>query len=344
MSLFAVSAQAQPQTDDFLLSGDTRALSNNCLQLTQDLLWSSGGIWYKEPIDLGASFRIDLRLMMGCQDEAGADGMVFVFSPYPSAAGYQGEGMGFAGLQPSLGVEVDTWQNEHLGDPTADHVAIMRDGYVSHFYNLAGPIAIPNVEDCKLHEFSLIWDADRTTLSLELDGSEVVSHFIDAVKDIFYDDPKVYMGVTAATGKYTNRHEICFDRIEIIDPLSKALFSRIIQAKLKRGLLTSIPLTFGSDSRISDGHAELYKLANLLNREPTRMVEIDVHVPLGKGSEEDLEESAVRARTIKTFLEEEGIDAKRIVVRPLGSQFHNLEGRELKGPGRIDIRLFKPKT
>jgi len=50
--------------------------------------------------------------MFGCDDMGGADGIVFAFTPYQGMTGYQGEGMGFAGLRPSLGLEIDTWKKQ----------------------------------------------------------------------------------------------------------------------------------------------------------------------------------------------------------------------------------------
>ena len=78
---------AQPEPDDFFVTGDARLSDNGCFQLTYPMDWSSGGIWYRDSIDLSASFTMELKLMLGCEDVGGADGMVFVFSPYLGAAG-----------------------------------------------------------------------------------------------------------------------------------------------------------------------------------------------------------------------------------------------------------------
>ncbi len=181
----------QPHLDDFFVTGHTSRSGEHCFQLTRPMDWSSGGVWYNEAIDLTGSFEMDLKLMLGCDDVGGADRMVFVFTPYRGAAGHQGEGMGFAGLRPSLGIEVDTWENEHLADPPEDHVAILQDGYVMHLFNLAGPVAIPNVEDCDLHEFRIVWDQPNYSLSVLLDGKEIITYHGDIVKDIFCGNPEV---------------------------------------------------------------------------------------------------------------------------------------------------------
>jgi hypothetical protein len=110
-----------------------------------------------------------------------------------------------------LGIEVDTWLNYHLLDPAEDHVAIMANGQVGHFNNLAGPLTIPNLEDCKKHRFVVIWRPDEKLLEVEIDGEPVISVKKDIVKDIFGGNATVYWGMTAATGRYNNIHEVCFD-------------------------------------------------------------------------------------------------------------------------------------
>ena len=82
--------------------------------------------------------------------------------------------MGFAGLYPSLGIEIDTWQNFHLADPYEDHVALLRDGYVDHYSSVAGPILIKNVEDCKFHKLHVSWNHQQKSLTIAIDNEKVV--------------------------------------------------------------------------------------------------------------------------------------------------------------------------
>ena len=192
LSAFTQDDRVSPS--DFSTSGEAVLTGTNCFQLTQERLWSSGGVWHKSPIDLRSSFSMDLRLMLGCDDTGGADGVVFVFTPFRGLVGYQGEGMGFAGLQPSLGIEIDTWENEHLFDPPEDHIAILQDGYVNHYYNLVGPKIIPNVEDCKLHDLSILWNEKEKVLEVTLDGRKVISYQGDLTTEIFRNNPVVYWG------------------------------------------------------------------------------------------------------------------------------------------------------
>ena len=212
MACSLVLAQ-RAEIDDFDLAGDTYRTDYNCYRLTEERNYSTGSIWYKTPIDITQPFSIELSVLLGCKDDAGADGMVFVFTGGRYRVGYTGEGIGFAGLRPSVGIELDTWLNEHLNDPIEDHIAIMANGRVGHYNDLAGPLPIPNIEDCKQHRLAVRWDPQEQTLSVELNYDEVISADVDLVNDIFNGQEQIFWGVTAATGRYNNYHEVCFDRL-----------------------------------------------------------------------------------------------------------------------------------
>ena len=341
---------AQPTIEDFFVTGHTSRVGDHCYQLTPAMDWSSGGVWYEEPIDLNGSFTMELKLMFGCDDVGGADGMVFVFTPFRGASGYQGEGMGFAGLKPSLGIEIDTWENDHLADPPEDHIAILQDGYVMHLFNLAGPVIIPNVEDCKLHNVHINWHQPSHTLSVALDGAEVISYTGDIVGDIFQGNPQVFWGVTAATGRYNNRHEICFEKLEFADPISKIYFGRVEQKKLLMGQVMPLQHADFEEGRADlqdNAHEELYKLINLLKRHPNLDVEIDGHTDSNGAEDENLRLSQDRAQSIADFLTLHGIDGRRLIVRGHGEKFpldNNATAEGRRNNRRIEIHLFQAKT
>lgn len=208
----------RPTVEDFTMSGDTYLTEEECFRLTEEIDYSSGSIWYKNPISLLEPFSIRLSIMVGCQDAIGADGMVFAMTPKANRVGFRGEGIGFSGLVPSVGIEIDTWLNEHLNDPVEDHVAIMLNGRVGHWNDLAGPVKLPNIEDCNRHGFYVIWDPSSQTLSVQIDGNQVIAASFDLVNKVFGGNPYVFWGVTAATGRYNNIHEVCFDRLSFSEP------------------------------------------------------------------------------------------------------------------------------
>ncbi|MEL6926286.1 MAG: L-type lectin-domain containing protein, partial [Bacteroidota bacterium] len=199
--------------EEFSIDGDTRQTEQECFRLTEQEDYSSGSIWYKRPIDLTQPFALELRIMLGCKDNDGADGMVFMFADSPNRTGWRGEGIGFAGLVPSLGIELDTYQNYHLHDPYEDHVAVMVNGRIGHFSEFSAAQIIENIEDCQQHRFSIYWDPSTQNLSVEIRNEEVLNVTIDLQNDVFGGRQVVYFGVSAATGRKTNVHEVCFDRM-----------------------------------------------------------------------------------------------------------------------------------
>ncbi|MCB0633872.1 MAG: hypothetical protein KDD15_29275, partial [Lewinella sp.] len=105
---FAQTRLSAEDMANFRLSGDAYVSGDNCFRLTEAVDWAGGSIWYRDAIDLNMPFEMELNLMLGCKDRDGADGMVFIFHPYAMMTGRPGEGMGYSGLRPSLGIELDT--------------------------------------------------------------------------------------------------------------------------------------------------------------------------------------------------------------------------------------------
>jgi hypothetical protein len=205
-----LTAQSSPQ--DFALGMSARILDEECIRLVPDAPYVSGSAWYKTPIDLNKPFSMELCLVLGCKDDDGADGMVFIFHPR-MLTGWRGEGMGFAGLRPALGIEFDTYRNYHLADPEEDHIAIMPNGRTHHAGSLLGPLKIPNLEDCKKHPLSITWDPGNQLLEIYLDQERQAAYTIDLVNSVFGGNSVVYWGVSAATGRLSNFHDICIKRL-----------------------------------------------------------------------------------------------------------------------------------
>ena len=108
----------------FFLNGDATMLNDSCFQLTSETNWQVGSIWNPDKIDLRRSFDLVMEVFPGCDDE-GADGLVFGLQPISTSIGTSGEDLGFGGVVPSLGVEIDTYFNGNKGDPEFDHLAII---------------------------------------------------------------------------------------------------------------------------------------------------------------------------------------------------------------------------
>jgi gliding motility-associated-like protein len=197
----------------YILNGDAQKDSCNCYILTEPEVWQGGSVWQSTKIDLGQSFDFNFNVYLGNLDESGADGMVFMLQPLSTSLGAQGEGMGFQGVSPSIGISLDTWQNVNENDPVYDHISIQADGVIKHGNDLAGPVPASatsnNIEDGRWHTFRIKWDASSKTLSTYFDGVLRLSKPIDMVAAIFNNDPMVYWGFSAATGGSYNLQRFC---------------------------------------------------------------------------------------------------------------------------------------
>ncbi|NRA48513.1 MAG: OmpA family protein [Phaeodactylibacter sp.] len=347
--LTALHAQS-PEITDFRLDGAARKTGDNCITLTPSVNWTSGSIWYKKAISLSSSFEMDLKVMLGCKDEDGADGIVFVFHPYAERTGYQGEGMGFAGLDAAVGIEIDTWHNGHLGDPWEDHIAILRDGSVFHGYNLAGPETIPNIEDCKEHDFSILWSAESKTLTVRLDGIQAIKLRNDLVKTVFRGRDKVYWGVTSATGGSHNKQAVCFEKLEfeLVDeiPPLELRGNKVIELMQGKFItLDNIQFDSGGANLTPASQRELDKLAEIMRSNPSLQLDVIGHTDNVGSATTNLSLSQKRSIAVSKYLAKKGISPKRMNPRGMGEKYPRSSNRTQTGRlknRRVEFRLIEP--
>lgn len=223
----------------FFLNGSARSLNDSCYQLTPASNNRIGSIWNGTKINLNESFEVVLEMFFGCKDTDGADGIVFGFQPVSTSLGSPGEGIGFSGISPSLGIEIDTWQNFNLADPSQDHIAVIRNGNLNHGFSntLAGPVTASatqvNIEDCSYHDVRVSWDAEAMLLSIFFDCELRLTYQGNIVRDIFNGDPFVFWGFTSATGGANNVHEVCFSYTTFLSELEDVVVCPGGQAQLR---------------------------------------------------------------------------------------------------------------
>lgn len=197
--------------DDFIISGDIYCIDNDCFWLIEEWDYFFGFIWYCCFISLNEFFFIELSVYLGCKDDVGVDGMVFIFVFSVNLIGWRGEGIGFVGLWLFIGIEIDIWLNEYLLDLVEDYVVIMANGRVGYFNNLAGLKFIFNIEDCEQYKLVVCWFLVEQCLFVEIDCWEVIVVEVDLKNVIFQGNDVVYWGVSVVIGCYNNYYEVCFD-------------------------------------------------------------------------------------------------------------------------------------
>lgn len=345
----SVFAQA-PDLKDFRLAGDAVRTAGRCIQLTFDQQWSSGSIWYKDAISLRQPFTMEMKIMLGCKDREGADGMVFVFHPHDRRVGYGGEGMGFAGLRPSIGIEIDTWENEHLGDPRQDHIALLRDGRVGHYHNLEGPNPIQNIEDCTEHDLRIKWSPSRKQLAIYIDNRQVLSYQGDLLRDVFRGKDKVYWGITSGTGAYSNRHSVCIENLdfELAKKTPKLELTGPKADRLLKGefiSLSNIQFKSGSADLLPASRLELDELVRIMKTRPDCKLDILGHTDNVGSASNNQRLSERRARAVTEYLRRKGVPKEQLNGRGLGEQFPKHSNQSAAGRlknRRVEFRLSKP--
>ena len=211
MSVFALNAQ-------MVTSGSAFAQSCDCYTITPDANVQAGGIWSPNTIDLNNPFDFSFQVYLGADDVWGADGIVFVLQQGQTNPNNVAQNLGYSTIAPSIGVEIDTWQNSGapFNDPVADHVTIMSNGDFSSV--LTPSVDIPNIEDGAFHTFQVVWDPVLQVLAITIDGNFISAFNGDIINTIFGGNPNVYFGFTGATGGVNNLQQVCMYRNAAFTP------------------------------------------------------------------------------------------------------------------------------
>ena len=207
VSFLCPGNQDKRPVDKYELGGAAQALNDECVRLTPDAPWAQGSVWADERLDIAKPFNVTVSLNFGDRDALGADGIVFALSPV-RATGWRGEGIGYAGLRGSVGIELDTYQNRREHDPADDHVGLLLDG--SPVHGEFAPVALPNLEDGRPHALRVEWAPSEDQLKVHVDGTHRATYPGHVIREVLGSDAKVSWGLTAGTGRKSNPHDVCF--------------------------------------------------------------------------------------------------------------------------------------
>jgi hypothetical protein len=161
------------------------------------------------------SFRMSQPGGISDSDGQGADGLVFVVQTVSNTAGSAGGGIGYLGLNNSVGIEFDSWDNGGgpggLGDPNGNHVAINTNG------NLAAPLDVDVVGPNRLNDGN-IWYAwvdyngptDLLEVRLSTTSSRPAAAHSSATVDLtgVLGSTNAFVGFTSGTGSAYNHHDV----------------------------------------------------------------------------------------------------------------------------------------
>lgn len=211
-----VSAHSQAQ---YSVNGSAVQNTCRCYTLTPNITTQFGAVWNNNKINLNQSFDFTFQVFLGCTDGNGADGIAFVLQKTSTTIGTTGTGggsMGYLGINPAVGVTLDTYQNTSPdNDPFYDHIAIQLNGNTNHLSanTITPPTPISatnnNVEDCLNHNLRVVWNATTKNMIVYFDAQQRLSVTNDFVNTVFAGDSLVYWGFTGATGGLSNEQKFC---------------------------------------------------------------------------------------------------------------------------------------
>jgi len=211
-----------------------------CYRLT-NTTGQAGAVWNIYMINLTQPFDITLTLNFGSNDAdnypsptCGADGMTFVLQPLNTGMFGSGGGVGFSGINPSIGIIMDTYENgpddNFTYDQGIDHMSLSKNGSVIHGTtnelvppSYAASHGFPsNIEDGLNHLFRFTWTpgvsgngvinvyfGNATTLP----AVPTLTYTGNIVANIFSGNPNVYWGVSGSTGGCWNVQTVCMTTV-----------------------------------------------------------------------------------------------------------------------------------
>ncbi len=219
----------------YLALNGSAAQAGNVLRVTPANFGQSGSAFSTSTVSLAANasfstyFQFRFTSPGGSCDSAttcGADGLVFVVQTVGNNVGGSGGGIGYSGINNSIGIEFDTWNNGAGDNNSSNHIGINVNGSVAS-------VVLAQVTEADMNGGD-IWNAwvdyDSSTQLLEArlgrsatrPGTAIVSLTRDLAADL--GTLNAYVGFTSGTGAAFANHDVLSwtleDRFAPINPNS----------------------------------------------------------------------------------------------------------------------------
>jgi hypothetical protein len=217
LSALALNGTAAP-TAPTVLTGPVLQLANNVSQ--------TSSAWLGTAIPVSSAFTTTFRFQItpaSSGPNSIGDGFAFVIqaaSTGNATLGTAGMGgyIGYFGIQNSIAIEFDTYDNSQFDDPAGDHIGIQSRGTAPNTTdhtpavgaNLGGPV-LATFADGNVHTATITYDGS-STMSVYLDGSAtpVLSSAVPINLNTLLglSGGPAYVGFTAATGAAQENSDI----------------------------------------------------------------------------------------------------------------------------------------
>lgn len=160
--------------------------------LTENSFHEKGAIWYDKVYY--SDFEIELDYYTGNRKSSGADGITVAFYANQDYELLDGANMAFSGCK-GYGIELDIWENKDFGDPTYNHIALVKEKSDNHIIMAE----LSESEDGEWHHLKI--SVESGNCEVYVDSS---LKFTYPVESTGYGE----IGITAATCAGTCEHKV----------------------------------------------------------------------------------------------------------------------------------------
>jgi len=105
-------------TRDVRISGNAVLDGDGAVRIVPASGNQRGGVFFTQPITQGSGFSASFKMLMGNSTNNVADGFTFVMAAATNQVGALGQGIGYSGIQQSIAIEFDTFDNKGGGSTT----------------------------------------------------------------------------------------------------------------------------------------------------------------------------------------------------------------------------------
>jgi len=208
----------------------TNSSNKQVIRLTPAETTKGGSVFNKERVSLKDDRSFSTYFTFELSGGSGwADGLVFTVQTDSSTKGSIGGTLGYYGIAPSVAVKFDTYRNTEHGDPSDNHIAILKDGVINS--SLQSKVLDKSAMDLRSGTIHVWIDYNGPTGLLEVRMNKnsaarpddaVLSYTLNPRLTGILNTDWVYVGFTASTGGYVQNHDITswyftnkFDPIDI---------------------------------------------------------------------------------------------------------------------------------